>query len=187
MTFEEALDQALMMVQRRGRVTYRTLKLQFALDDDRFEALKEALLFAHSEIRNEEDRGLVWTGEEPLPEQNPLPATDTVSRSHALLPVIMVLLQRERRVTYRRLQYVFAVDDRFLQEVRSWSGRARHNPLRRLPYQPSLPLHHQKPRRSCLRQSPPLPRPLPTRKPRMMRLTLPSSRRRGLPRPNGGS
>ncbi len=119
MTFEEALDQALMMVQRRGRVTYRTLKLQFALDDDRFEALKEALLFAHSEIRDEEDRGLVWTGEEPLPEQNPLPATDTESRFHALLPVIMVLLQRERRVTYRRLQYVFAVDDRFLQEVRN--------------------------------------------------------------------
>ena len=29
------------MLQRRGRVAYRTLKLQFNLDDDHLEALKE--------------------------------------------------------------------------------------------------------------------------------------------------
>jgi hypothetical protein len=29
MTFEEILDQAMAMLQRRGRLTYRTLKLQF--------------------------------------------------------------------------------------------------------------------------------------------------------------
>jgi hypothetical protein len=29
MTFEEILDQALAMLQRRGRVTYRALKRQF--------------------------------------------------------------------------------------------------------------------------------------------------------------
>ena len=32
MTFEEILDQAMAMLQRRGRVTYRTLRLQFQLD-----------------------------------------------------------------------------------------------------------------------------------------------------------
>ena len=31
MTFEEILDQAMAMLQRRGRLTYRTLKLQFHL------------------------------------------------------------------------------------------------------------------------------------------------------------
>ena len=31
MTFEEVLDQAIAMLQRRGRVTYRTLKRQFQL------------------------------------------------------------------------------------------------------------------------------------------------------------
>ena len=41
MTFEELLDQAIAMLRRRGRVTYRTLKLQFNLDDDHLEALKE--------------------------------------------------------------------------------------------------------------------------------------------------
>jgi hypothetical protein len=34
MTFEELLDQAIDLLQRRGRVTYRTLKRQFQLDDD---------------------------------------------------------------------------------------------------------------------------------------------------------
>ena len=34
MTFEEVLDQAIAMLQRRGRVTYRTLKRQFQLDDE---------------------------------------------------------------------------------------------------------------------------------------------------------
>jgi hypothetical protein len=34
MTFEEILDQALAMLQRRGRVTFRTLQLQFQLDND---------------------------------------------------------------------------------------------------------------------------------------------------------
>jgi hypothetical protein len=35
MTFEEMLDQTPAMLQRRDRVTYRALKLQFSLDDDR--------------------------------------------------------------------------------------------------------------------------------------------------------
>jgi hypothetical protein len=46
MTFEDLLDQAIAMLQRRGRVTYRTLKLQFQLDDEQLEALKEALIEA---------------------------------------------------------------------------------------------------------------------------------------------
>ena len=39
MTFEEILDQAMAMLQRRGRLTYRTLQLQFQLDDAYLEAL----------------------------------------------------------------------------------------------------------------------------------------------------
>ena len=33
MNFEEILDHAIAMLQRRGRVTYRTLKRQFQLAD----------------------------------------------------------------------------------------------------------------------------------------------------------
>ena len=40
MTFEELLDQAIALLQRRGRLTYRALKRQFDLDDDYLEDLK---------------------------------------------------------------------------------------------------------------------------------------------------
>ena len=63
MTFEDILDQALTMLQRRGRVTYGTLQRQFALDADALEALKDALLFSHPQIVDEDGRGLVWTGD----------------------------------------------------------------------------------------------------------------------------
>ena len=62
MTFEEILDQAVAMLQRRGRMTYRTLQRQFALDDDALTDLKDELLYAHPEIRDDAGRGLVWTG-----------------------------------------------------------------------------------------------------------------------------
>ena len=34
MTFDDILDQAIAVLQRRGLVTYRTLKRQFDLGDD---------------------------------------------------------------------------------------------------------------------------------------------------------
>src|SRR5262245_9555937 len=60
MTFEEVLDQAIAMLQRRGRVTYRTLQRQFQLDDNALSDLKDALLFAHPQVHDEAGHGLVW-------------------------------------------------------------------------------------------------------------------------------
>jgi RNA polymerase sigma factor (sigma-70 family) len=62
MTFEELLDQAIAMLRRRGRVTYRTLQLQFQLDDAQLEALKEALIEAKRLAVDEDGKVLVWTG-----------------------------------------------------------------------------------------------------------------------------
>jgi hypothetical protein len=50
MTFEEILDQAIAMLQRRGRVTYGALKLQFHLDDDQLAVLKDELLYAQQGV-----------------------------------------------------------------------------------------------------------------------------------------
>jgi class 3 adenylate cyclase len=61
MSFEEVLDQAVAMLQRRGRVTYRMLKLQFQLDDEQLEALKEELIYGQQLAADEEGRVLVWT------------------------------------------------------------------------------------------------------------------------------
>jgi hypothetical protein len=44
MTFEELLDQAIALLQRRGRLTYRALKRQFDLDEAYLEDLKTELI-----------------------------------------------------------------------------------------------------------------------------------------------
>jgi hypothetical protein len=78
MTFEEILDQAIAMLQRRGRVTYRTLRLQFHLDEELLEALKEALIDAERLAVDEEGRVLVWMGgAEPPPSSPPRSTTHT--------------------------------------------------------------------------------------------------------------
>jgi hypothetical protein len=46
MSFEEIVDQALAMLQRRGRVAYRTLRRQFQLDEDALEDLKIEIIKA---------------------------------------------------------------------------------------------------------------------------------------------
>src|SRR5262249_19926699 len=72
MTFEEILDQAMAMLQRRGRVAYRTLQVQFNLDDSALEALKDELLYAQQVARDEDGRVLVWMGEaDTLPSPPP--------------------------------------------------------------------------------------------------------------------
>src|SRR5215510_2416548 len=83
MTFEEILDQAIAMLQRRGRVTYNALKLQFQLDDDQLAVLKDELLYAHPQVVDDVGRGLRWTGDTaalpapapPFPPQAPQPVS----------------------------------------------------------------------------------------------------------------
>jgi class 3 adenylate cyclase/tetratricopeptide (TPR) repeat protein len=63
MTFEEILDQAIAMLERRGRVTYRTLKRQFNLDDDALEDLKGEIIKGQRLAVDEDGEVLVWTGD----------------------------------------------------------------------------------------------------------------------------
>src|SRR5215813_6382438 len=51
------------MLQRRGRVTDQTLRLQFQLDEERLEALKDAILFSYPQVVDAAGRGLIWSGE----------------------------------------------------------------------------------------------------------------------------
>src|SRR5215831_3669864 len=62
MTFEEILDQAIAMLQRRGRLTYGALKRQFQLDDAYLEDLKAELVEGQRLAVDEDGRVLVWTG-----------------------------------------------------------------------------------------------------------------------------
>jgi class 3 adenylate cyclase/predicted ATPase len=117
MTFEAIVDQAIEMVQRRGRVTYRLLKRQFALDDAAWEDLKEELIYGQR-LAVEEERVLVWIGDPPAAQPERQRGADAESRLHALLPDVMGLLQRERRVTYRRLTYLFTLDHVLVGDIR---------------------------------------------------------------------
>jgi class 3 adenylate cyclase/predicted ATPase len=73
-TFEEVVDQALAMLQRRGRVTYRLLKRQFDLDDEALEDLKLELIKGQRLAVDEEGEVLVWTGAGgTIPESAPPP------------------------------------------------------------------------------------------------------------------
>src|SRR5713226_9028880 len=63
MTFEEILSHAMPMLQRRGRVSYRTLTLQFHLDEESLEALKEELIEVHHLAVDHDGRMLVWMGD----------------------------------------------------------------------------------------------------------------------------
>ncbi len=63
MDFYDILDQVLVLLQRHQRVTYRALQRQFQLDEDALSDLKDELLFAHPQVRDDTGRGLVWTGD----------------------------------------------------------------------------------------------------------------------------
>jgi class 3 adenylate cyclase len=75
-TFDEILEQALEMLQRRGRVSYRALKVQFQLDDDLLDLLRDEIVEVHQLARDQEGKMLVWTGDTaaaPAPVSPPAP------------------------------------------------------------------------------------------------------------------
>ena len=76
MTFEEVLTQAIAMLQRLGRVSYRALKRQFALDDAFLEDLKYELTEVQQLAVDHDGTVLVWTGDaSTAPAPMPAPAT----------------------------------------------------------------------------------------------------------------
>src|SRR5712691_4873438 len=82
MTFEEILDQAIAMLQRRRRLTYGTLKRQFQLDDAALEDLKNELIEGQRLAVDEGGNVLVWTGDTasaaaPAPVQAQVPRAYT--------------------------------------------------------------------------------------------------------------
>src|SRR2546425_11294622 len=74
MDFYAVFAQVSELLQREGRVSYRALKMQFSLDDDQLEALKDELIEAKHLAVDERGRGLVWAGATP-PAEPPHPRT----------------------------------------------------------------------------------------------------------------
>src|SRR5947209_8618298 len=62
MTFEEILDQAITILQRRGRVSYRALQRQFQLDDAYLQDLAAEIVEVLQLAVDHDHTMLVWTG-----------------------------------------------------------------------------------------------------------------------------
>ena len=62
MTFADLLDQAVALLQQRGRLTYRALKRQFSLDDETLNDLKIEIIRGQRLAVDEDGEVLVWTG-----------------------------------------------------------------------------------------------------------------------------
>ena len=67
MDFVAVLDQVITLLRQRGRLTYRTLKRQFELDDAALEDLKEELIYGQRLAADEDERVLVWMGDTAAP------------------------------------------------------------------------------------------------------------------------
>jgi predicted ATPase/class 3 adenylate cyclase len=77
--FDEMLEQVLALVQRQGRVSYRSLKRRFDLNDAYLEDLKEEIIYAKRLAVDEDGRVLVWTGGADVPSTPTPPVHQLVS------------------------------------------------------------------------------------------------------------
>src|SRR5262249_11510501 len=82
MDFYAVVDQVVKLLQQRGRLTYRSLKVQFQLDDATLEALKDELLFSYPVV-DHDGRGVVWTG---AAEAQPAPVSASLSAETSQRP-----------------------------------------------------------------------------------------------------
>ena len=107
MDFYAMLDKVIELLRSRGRVTYGALKLQFGLDNEQLEVLKDEIISAQRLATDEEGRILVWTGDaEGTPEVTSPPAQSTPqaplpqhlpSQSASLPPTTPRTREAERR------------------------------------------------------------------------------------------
>ena len=106
MDFVAVLDQVIALLRQRGRLTYRTLKRQFQLDDEALEDLKVELLKGQRLAADEDEEVLVWIGDAASPPASaagvptpaPLPTPQTPSPSAA--PAIPEAERRQLTVLF---------------------------------------------------------------------------------------
>jgi class 3 adenylate cyclase len=85
-TFEDILQQTIAILQHRGRVSYRALQRQFALDDAYLDDLKAELLYAYPHVVDEDGRGLTWPAETAVSSTAPAPSSPSASHESGREP-----------------------------------------------------------------------------------------------------
>jgi class 3 adenylate cyclase len=104
MTFEEILDQAIAMLQRRGRVSYRALQRQFQLDDAYLQDLTAEIVEVLQLAVDQDYTMLVWAGDpgapapvSPPPSLSPPEAQELHPAPRAPAPSVQHASEAERR------------------------------------------------------------------------------------------
>jgi class 3 adenylate cyclase len=103
MDYDELVAKVIELLQREQRVPYRSLKRRFDLDDDYIEDLKIDLIEAKRLAIDENDRILVWIGEEqevaapPARTTQQPAAQEQPSPQSELLPTVPPFPDAERR------------------------------------------------------------------------------------------
>jgi len=67
MRFSDIIEQAKALLQRQGRITYRSLKREFDLEDEELEDLKFELIDGQELAVDKDGKMLVWKGAEGIP------------------------------------------------------------------------------------------------------------------------
>lgn len=62
--FSAIIEQASNLLQRKGRLSYQTLKLAFDLNEEQLDALKEELVDVQELAVDKDGKMLVWIGED---------------------------------------------------------------------------------------------------------------------------
>jgi class 3 adenylate cyclase/tetratricopeptide (TPR) repeat protein len=97
MKFSEVIEQASTLLQQKGRITYRSLKREFDLDEDALEDLKFELIDGQRVAMDEDGKVLVWVGAAPVlstefrvpsPPQSPTPNTQHLTVVSSQLSVV---------------------------------------------------------------------------------------------------
>ncbi len=98
MTFDEILEQVIVLLQHQKRVAYGALKRRFNLDDAYLADLKDELIYARQIAVDEGNRVLVWTDtSSPSPEAVPVSAQSQVPHDDA--PQVESLSAERRQLT----------------------------------------------------------------------------------------
>ena len=83
MKFSELIDQATGLLQRKGRLRYRSLQREFELDDETLEDLRDELIEGQAVAVDEGAKILVWAGDGGT---LPSPRSPTPLHLHAPTP-----------------------------------------------------------------------------------------------------
>ena len=89
MDFYDVLDKVQDLLSQRGRVSYRALKIQFHLDNETLDALKEELIEVHHLAVDQDGRMLVWTGDVRPPPVAPSPPSPHQAVRHEEHPSLL--------------------------------------------------------------------------------------------------